>query len=172
MRGIEMEVRSEGGARASEGQVGQVWVRGPNLFDRYWRKPEATRDAFDAGGWFGTGDLGQVDGDGFLTLRGREKDLIIVGGYNVYPPVVERVLNSCPGVKESAVVGVPDDRRGERVVAAVVREDSALDEVAVRGHCAEQLVGYQRPSRIVFVDSLPRNTMGKVLKRELRESLA
>ena len=170
--GIEMEVRGETGEKADVDEVGQVWVRGPNLFDRYWCKPEATRGAFDANGWFCTGDLGQLDETGFLTLRGREKDLIIVSGFNVYPPVVERVLNSCPGVRESAVVGVPDDRRGERVVAAVVKEDSALDEVAVRGHCAEHLIGYQRPSRIVFVESLPRNTMGKVLKRELRDSLA
>ena len=170
--GIEMDVRNAAGMAAGRDEVGQVWVRGPNLFNRYWRKPEATRDAFDDDGWFCTGDLGQVDEAGFLTLRGREKDLIIVSGFNVYPPVVERVLNGCPGVRESAVVGLPDKRKGERVVAAVVKEDATLDDATIRAYCADHLIAYQRPSRIVLVDSLPRNTMGKVLKRELRELLA
>jgi len=105
-------------------------------------------------------------------LRGRETDLIIVSGFNVYPPVVERVLNSCPAVRESAVIGVPDDRKGECVVAVVVREDPEADEATIRAYAAERLVDYQRPDRIVFVEELPRNTMGKVLKRELRDTLA
>src|SRR4029077_7610848 len=100
---------------------------GPNLFREYWKQPDATRDAF-ASGWFDTGDLGFVDAAGFLTLVGRKNDLIITSGYNVYPQVVERAIHECPGVREAAVLGVPDERKGERVVAVVVRDDAALDE--------------------------------------------
>ena len=106
-------------------------LRGPNLFREYWRQPDATREAF-ASGWFDTGDLGSRDAAGFLTLVGRKNDLIITNGFNVYPQVVERVINECPGVRESAVLGVPDKRRGERVVAAVVRGDETLTERALR----------------------------------------
>jgi long-chain acyl-CoA synthetase len=109
---------------------------------------------------------------GFLTLVGRKHDLIITSGFNVYPQVVERVINDCPGVKESAVLGQPDDRRGERVTAVIVRDDPALDERRVKAHCAEHLVDYQRPAAVVFVDALPRNALGKVLRRELRDRLA
>jgi long-chain acyl-CoA synthetase len=140
------------------------------LFREYWRNPEATRAALGSG-WFDTGDLGCVDDAGFLTLVDRKNDLIITNGFNVYPQVVERVLNECPGVRESAVVGLPDDRRGERVAAVVVRNDPALDERRLRSYCADRLVDYQRPSAIVFMDSLPRNALGKVLRRELRDLL-
>src|SRR5262249_47771164 len=130
--------------------------------------PEATSAAF-ATGWFDTGDLGSVDSAGFLTLAGRKNDLIITNGFNVYPQVVERVINECPGVKESAVLGLPDDRRGERVAAAVVRSDPTLTEGALRAHWTEHLVDYQRPATVIFVDDLPRNALGKVLRRELRD---
>ena len=146
-------------------------LRGPNLFREYWRRPDATREAF-ASGWFDTGDLGSRDAGGFLTLVGRKNDLIITNGFNVYPQVVERVINECPGVRESAVVGVPDRKRGERVVAAVVRADETLSERALRTYLGERLVDYQRPADIVFVPDLPRNAMGKVLRRELRDQLA
>src|SRR6185437_1889025 len=129
---------------AAPGEVGAVRLRGPNLFCEYWNKPDATRAAF-ASGWFDTGDLGFLDPNGFLTLVGRQNDLIITSGFNVYPQVVERVINECPGVRESAVVGVPDKKRGERVVAAVVRSDGALSERALRAHLGERLVDYQRP---------------------------
>ena len=102
------------------------------------------------------------------TLIGRKNDLIITSGFNVYPQVVERVVNDCPGVRESAVVGVPDERKGERVAVAVVRDDPSLDEARLRAFWSERLVDYQRPKVILFVDSLPRNAMGKVLRRELQ----
>ena len=149
------------------GEIGAVQIRGPNLFREYWNKPEATREAF-ASGWFDTGDLGFLDPAGYLTLVGRKNDLIITNGFNVYPQVVERVINECPGVRESAVVGVPDDRKGERVVAVVVRDDPALDETRLRAFWSERLVDYQRPQSVVFVEALPRNAMGKVLRREMR----
>ena len=165
LEGIEVRVVGEPGASATG--VGAVQLRGPNLFREYWNKPDATRAAF-ASGWFDTGDLGSMDARGFLTLVGRKNDLIITSGFNVYPQVVERVLNECPGVRESAVLGVPDDRKGERVVAFVVRSDATLNEDRLRAFVAERLVDYQRPKSIVFVEALPRNTMGKVLRRELR----
>jgi len=147
-----------------------VQLRGPNLFRQYWNKPDATQAAF-AQGWFDTGDLGFLDDAGFLTLVGRKNDLIITSGFNVYPQVVERVINACPGVKESAVLGVPDPRRGERVMAVIVRAEDTLDEQSVKAHCALNLVDYQRPARIVFLDNLPRNALGKVLRRVLRDRL-
>lgn len=168
--GIELRVVGEDGEPVSAGTVGSILVRGPNLFREYWRQPEATRKAF-ATGWFSTGDLGCLDAAGFLTLVGRSNDLIITGGYNVYPQVVERVVNACPGVRESAVVGIPDDLYGERVVAVVVRDDPALEEGPLRAFWGERLVDYQRPRMVVFVDELPRNALGKVLLGELRERL-
>jgi malonyl-CoA/methylmalonyl-CoA synthetase len=169
--GIELSVVSDDGAPVPTGEVGTVRLRGPNLFREYWRNPAATRAAF-ASGWFDTGDLGRLDERGFLTLVGRKNDLIITSGFNVYPQVVERVLNDCPGVKESAVLGVPDPRRGERVAAVIVRDDPALDERRVKDHCAQYLVDYQRPATIAFVEMLPRNALGKVLRLELRDLLA
>jgi malonyl-CoA/methylmalonyl-CoA synthetase len=168
--GIELRVERDDGTPAEAGEVGSVRVRGPNLFREYWRNPDATRAALGSG-WFDTGDLGTRDADGFLTLVGRKHDMIITSGFNVYPQVVERAVNACPGVRESAVVGLPDDRRGERVVAVVVRDDPALDERRLRAFLGEHLVDYQRPASVVFVESLPRNALGKVLRRELRDGL-
>jgi malonyl-CoA/methylmalonyl-CoA synthetase len=168
LSGIEIQLVGEAGSPVPVGTIGAVRIRGPNLFRAYWGQPEATRAAF-ADGWFDTGDLGQVDAAGFLTLVGRKHDLIITNGFNVYPQVVERVANECPGVAECAVVGVPDDRRGERVVAVVVRSDPELSEATFRAYLDERLVEYQRPREIHFVEALPRNALGKVLRRELRE---
>jgi malonyl-CoA/methylmalonyl-CoA synthetase len=168
--GIELRVAGEDSRDCAPGEVGSVLVRGPNLFREYWRRPDATRKAF-ATGWFETGDLGFRDAAGFLTLAGRSNDLIITNGYNVYPQVVERVVNACPGVRESAVVGVPDARHGERVAAFVVREEPGLDEARLRAFWDERLVDYQRPRVVVFADVLPRNALGKVLRGELRERL-
>src|SRR5206468_4446255 len=129
---------------ATAGEIGSVRLRGPNLFREYWRNPAATRAAF-ASGWFDTGDLGSLDPAGFLTLVGRKHDLIITSGFNVYPQVVERVLNACPGVRECAVCGVPDPERGERVAAAVVRSDPSLDEAHLGDWLGQRLVHYQQP---------------------------
>jgi malonyl-CoA/methylmalonyl-CoA synthetase len=166
--GVELKVVGDSGSPVAPGDVGSVLIRGPNLFAHYWNRPEATREAF-ASGWFDTGDLGTLDGAGFLTLVGRKHDLIITSGYNVYPQVVERVIGECPGVGECAVVGLPDSERGERVAAAIVRADRQLDETAITAWCSERLVHYQRPRSIVFVESLPKNSLGKVARRELRE---
>jgi malonyl-CoA/methylmalonyl-CoA synthetase len=169
--GVEVRLAGEDGRDVAAGAVGAVQLRGPNLFREYWGRPEATREAF-ASGWFDTGDLGTRDEAGFLTLVGRKHDLIITSGFNVYPQVVERAINECPGVRESAVVGVPDRLRGERVAAVVVRSDERLTERALRDALGERLVDYQRPATVVFMAELPRNALGKVLRRELRDQLA
>jgi malonyl-CoA/methylmalonyl-CoA synthetase len=166
--GVELEVLRDDGRTAAVGEVGSVRIRGPNLFRQYWNKPEATRDALKDG-WFETGDLGQRDAAGFLTLVGRKHDLIITSGYNVYPQVVERVIGECPGVTECAALGLPDAQRGERVAVAVVRSDTRLDEAALAAWWRERLVHYQQPKSVLFVESLPKNSLGKVLRRELRE---
>jgi len=171
LEGVSLRVVREDGAAAAAGEVGFVHVRGPNLFREYWNKPEATREALQDG-WFDTGDLGQLDAAGFLTLVGRKHDLIIVSGFNVYPQVVERVIGECPGVAECAVLGLPDAQRGERVAAAVVRSDPRLDEAALAAWCSERLVHYQQPRSVVFIESLPRNSLGKVLRRELRDQFS
>jgi malonyl-CoA/methylmalonyl-CoA synthetase len=170
LEGVEVRVTGEDGQSVAAGEVGSVQLRGPNLFREYWRKPEAMQSAF-ASGWFETGDLGTRDAAGFLTLVGRKHDLIITHGYNVYPQVVERAINACPGVRESAVVGMPDARRGERVVAFIVREDPALDEARLTEFLSQRLVDYQRPRQVMFIEELPRNAMGKVLRRELQDRL-
>jgi malonyl-CoA/methylmalonyl-CoA synthetase len=168
LEGIELRLVKDDGTPCGPGETGSVQIRGLNLFREYWRRPEATRNAF-ADGWFDTGDLGCRDANGLLTLVGRKHDLIITNGYNVYPQVVERVINSCPGVRESAVLGVPDKLRGERVAATIVRSDENLTEQALRAYVSERLVHYQRPVDVVFLASLPRNAMGKVMRRELRD---
>lgn len=168
LSGVEVEVVDTAGHSLPVGEVGAVRVRGSNLFREYWRNLDATAKAF-AAGWFDTGDLGSFDSNGFLTLAGRSTDLIITSGYNVYPQVVERAVNECPGVRESAVFGLPDPLRGEAVAAAVVRSDPKLDERGLLAFLATRLVDYQRPRVFLFVDELPRNAMGKVPAAELRK---
>ncbi len=146
--------------------VGEVVIRSEHLFKEYWNRPDANAAAFDEDGFFHTGDLGSLDSDGFLTLFGRMDDMIIIDGENVYPPVIERVLNSFDGVKESAVFGIPDSQRGEKVVAAIVA-DGDLDLNELRRYCETKLVPYQRPSQFELMEKLPRNTMSKILKRNL-----
>ncbi len=153
-----------------QGCVGRVFARGPNLFREYWRRPQETAASFDRDGWFDTGDLGRFDEHGFLTLVGRSKELIIVGGFNVYPAVVERVLAEHPGIRDCAVVGLPDADRGERVAAFVVAAGPPPDAKTLRSFCRQRLADYQCPTQFEFVAELPRNNLGKVLKRELREN--
>jgi len=144
---------------------GELHVKGPTIFAGYWRKPEATAAAFD-GAWFRTGDLAERSADGYVTLRGRRSDLIISGGFNIYPREIEEFLLEQPGVVEAAVAGVPDDVRGELPVAFIVGDFDA-DELARR--CREQLASFKVPRRFIRVDALPRTPLGKVQKHLLRE---
>ena len=166
--GVEACVVGDDGAPVPAGQVGEVEVRGANVFKGYWRMAAATRDAFRAGGFFGTGDMGVLDSQGRLTLVGRAKDVIITGGYNVYPKEVETVLDEAPGVAESAVVGVPHPDFGEAVVAAVVGE-GAWAPARIEAFLKTRLARYKQPKRMLRVAALPRNVMGKVQKNALRE---
>ncbi len=170
--GVEVRiVHSETGEILSDGEIGDVQLRGPNVFKGYWRQPEKTSEFFTADGWFKTGDLGFRKSDGYITLCGRSKDLIISGGLNIYPPEVERVLVEHPAVNACAVIGCPDEEWGEKVTAVVVlkKGESVSGEELIRS-CREKLATYKSPKSIVFRDELPRNAMGKVQKAELRKN--
>ena len=169
--GVEVIVADpDTGAPLSAGETGVVEVRGPNVFKGYWRMPEKTREDFRDNGFFITGDLGCFSDDGYLTLVGRQKDLIITGGFNVYPKEVELLLDEQPGVLESAVIGVPHPDFGEAVVAVLVAQPGAtLDLVAIDAVLREQLARYKQPKTLEIVPELPRNSMGKVQKNLLRQ---
>ncbi len=150
-----------------EGGTAEIQVRGPNVIAGYLDNPEATAEAFTTDGWFRTGDLGTLDDDGYLTISGRAKELIITGGYNVYPREVEELLRTHPAVADAAVVGVPSERWGETVAAFVVPAGSAPDETELASWCEERLVGYKRPREWHIVEAIPRNALGKVMRHAL-----
>lgn len=154
------------------GEIGEVEIRGPNVFKGYWRQADKTAESFSSDGWFKTGDLGFLEPDGYVTLCGRSKDLIISGGLNVYPPEVERVLVEHPSVNACAVIGCPDAEWGEKVTAVVTLEkgESVSGEELIR-FCRERLAPYKSPKSIVFRENLPRNAMGKIQKAQLREEV-
>lgn len=153
------------------GEPGEIEVRGPHVFAGYWQNPQASAESFTPDGWFRTGDLGFVSQDGYFTINGRAKELIISGGYNIYPREIEEVLQNCPGVSEVAVLGLPDPDFGEQVVAVIVRKDSTLTAGQVIEFCRQQLATYKKPRQVVFVDSLPRNALGKIQKHLLKDKL-
>ncbi|MFN3523639.1 MAG: AMP-binding protein [Phenylobacterium sp.] len=158
------------GLRIGGGEdAGVIEIRGPSVFSGYWRMPEKTAEEFTADGWFITGDVGRVDPDGRVWISGRAKDLIISGGYNVYPKEVELVLDELAGVEESAVIGAPHPDFGEAVVAVIAGQG---EEAAVIAAAREKLAAFKAPKRVVFVRELPRNTMGKVQKNILRQTYA
>jgi malonyl-CoA/methylmalonyl-CoA synthetase len=153
--------------------IGMIEVKGPNVFKGYWRMPEKTKAEFRDDGFFITGDLGKIDGKGYVHILGRGKDLVISGGFNVYPKEVEEEIDALPGVVESAVIGVPHVDFGEGVTAVVVKEPNAtIDEAAVMAALDGRLAKFKMPKRVLFVDDLPRNTMGKVQKNVLRDAYA
>ena len=165
--GQEVRLVGDDGDDVPAGDSGEIWVRGPNVFQGYWHDPEATARVLHDG-WLRTGDVATVDDDGYLYLVDRAKDLIIVSGFNVFPAEVEEVIAAHPGVVEVGVLGVPHATHGEAVKAYVVRAPGAqLDEAAVIDHCADFLARYKCPSTVVFVDHLPRNLSGKLIRREL-----
>lgn len=166
--GVEIRIVDEQGRDLPPGEVGELWVRGVGVMKGYYQNPEATRAVLTPDGWLATGDMARVDADGYVTIVDRKKDLIIRGGFNVYPRDVEEVLASHPGVLEAAVVGIPSERLGEEAVAWVVRRDPALTEEELVAYCRDRLAHYKAPSRIFFADQLPKNGVGKVLKTELR----
>ncbi|HEY0332046.1 MAG TPA: malonyl-CoA synthase [Rhodopseudomonas sp.] len=166
-------VDAERGVELPRGEIGMIEVKGPNVFKGYWRMPEKTNAEFRHDGYFITGDLGKIDDNGYVYILGRGKDLVITGGFNVYPKEVESEIDALPGVVESAVIGVPHADLGEGVTAVVVRDKGAsVDEAGVLNALQCQLAKFKMPKRVIFVDDLPRNTMGKVQKNLLRETYA
>lgn len=170
--GVELRIMAEG-AEVPQGGVGGIEVRGPNVFAGYWQMPEKTREDLRPDGWFITGDLGQIDADGYVQIVGRAKDLVISGGFNIYPIEVELALDDHPDVLESAVIGLPHPDFGEAVFAVLVaQKGKALDPDAVLASLSNRLARFKQPKAAVVLDELPRNTMGKVQKAALRASYA
>lgn len=172
--GVEVKVCDpKTGAELPRGEIGVLEVRGPNVFKGYWQMPEKTAEELRTDGFFITGDLAMIDADGYVTIVGRGKDLIISGGFNIYPKEIEMFLDDQPGVLESAVVGAPHPDFGESVVAVIVAEPgTTCDVAAIEAAVRQDLAGFKRPRHIAVLEALPRNTMGKVQKKELRDRFA
>jgi len=167
--GVEVKITdAENGRTLPDGEIGQLEVRGPNVFKGYWNMPEKTAEELRKDGFFITGDLAQTDSDGYISIVGRDKDLIISGGYNIYPKEIELILDDMPGVVESAVVGVPHPDFGETVIAVLAGKEDEIDFAAVDVAMTQSLASFKRPRKIIVMPSLPRNAMGKVQKNELR----
>ena len=169
--GVELKVTdSQTGATLPQGEIGEIEVRGPNVFQGYWQLPEKTAEELRSDGFFITGDLGQIDADGYVSIVGRNKDLIISGGYNIYPKEIELLLDDQEGVLESAVIGVPHADFGESVVGVLVAmPGKALDLEDIKASIGKSLARFKQPKKLVVLPELPRNTMGKVQKKALRE---
>ena len=164
----ELKIVKDDGTDAAPGESGEIWARGPQVFPGYWNRPEETAKVF-SGDWFKTGDIGEMDEEGFFRIVDRKKDMIIVSGLKVFPNEVEEVVSQCPGVLEVACIGVPDDKSGEAVKLFVVKKDPSLTEESVKAYCKENLTNYKRPRNIEFRNDLPKSNVGKILRRELRE---
>ena len=168
--GVEVIITDpETGSTLPDGEIGSIEVRGPNVFKGYWNMPEKTAEELRGNGFFITGDLGLKENDGYISIVGREKDLIISGGYNIYPKEIELLLDDQPGVKESAVIGVPHPDFGESVVAILVAEDATINLESIQAAATQSLARFKHPRKLLVVDKLPRNTMGKVQKNLMRE---
>jgi len=159
------------GAPLPQGEPGMIEIRGPNVFQGYWRMPEKTREELRDDGFFITGDMGVIDSDGYVSIIGRQKDLIITGGYNVYPKEIELIVDEHPKVLESAVIGLPHPDFGEAVACVIVPEKGATVDIAeIEALMQETLARFKQPKAIFIVDELPRNTMSKVQKNLLRDT--
>ena len=167
--GVEIRIVDENNTRVADGEIGNLQVRGPNVFKGYWKLPEKTAEDFTDDGYFNTGDKGKIDGQGYVAIVGRSKDVVITGGLNVYPKEVELVIDAIKGVKESAVIGVPHVDFGEAVVAIVVSEsEGSVNELTIISHAKTLMANFKVPKKVVLVNELPRNAMGKVQKNLLR----
>lgn len=165
----EVSIRNDKHIQVDPGIPGELWVRGPQVMRGYWGQPEETATVLSADGWLRTGDIGEMQPDGYIRLLDRKKDLILVSGFNVYPNEVEDAMAEQRGVQEVGVVGVPDEDTGEAVMAVIVKGDSTINEYQVREHCRKVLTPYKQPKHIRFATQLPKNNIGKILRRELRQ---
>ena len=168
--GTWMKIIDDDGREVPLGQAGEIAIKGPQVMAGYWQRPDETAKVMTADGWFKSGDVGVMDEKGFVRIVDRKKDMILVSGFNVYPNEVEDVVARLDGVLECACVGVPDAQSGEVVKLVIVRKDPALDEATVRAWCRENLTGYKQPKVIEFRTELPKTPVGKILRRELRDS--
>ena len=170
---VQVRVVDEENNALSQGEIGNLQVKGPNVFKGYWEKPEKTKEDFSKDGFFKTGDKGLIDEGGYVSIIGRSKDMIISGGLNVYPKEIESLIDKIDGVLESAVIGLNDEDLGEKVVAVIVPEENKmLEEKEVISEIKDQLAGFKAPKEVKFIDQLPRNAMGKVQKNILRETFS
>ena len=165
----DVVILNQDGEQLPLGEAGEIGIKGPQVMAGYWNQPEETRKAFTAEGYFKSGDIGFMDGDGYVTIVDRIKDMIVVGGFKVFPNEVEEVLASMPGINECAVVGVEHRKLGEIVKAYIVKDKHDLTNADVLQFCKEQLTSYKRPRKIVFVSELPKSNVGKILRREVRK---
>ena len=166
----EVSIQDDEGKLLDGGNVGELCVRGPQVMKGYWQRPEETAKVLGADGWLHTGDIARMDAKGYFYIVDRKKDMILVSGFNVYPNEIEDVVAQCPGVLEVAAVGVPDEKSGEAVKIVVVRKDPNLTAESIKAHCKANLTGYKLPKIIEFRDSLPKSNVGKILRRELRNT--
>jgi len=168
LAGIEMRIVGADGAEVPRGEVGEIAIRGHNVMKGYWNRPEATAEVLDGEGWFRTGDIGRVDEDGYFFIVDRKKELVIRGGYNVYPREVEEVLYEHPAVREVAVIGLPHDDLGEEVAAAIALKEGAQATAGeLRAFVKDRVAAYKYPRVVWLVDELPKGPTGKILKREI-----
>ncbi len=165
----DASVRGENNEALPVGEAGELCIRGPQVMRGYWERPDATADTIDSDGWLHTGDIAQMNDQGYFKIVDRLKDMIIVSGFNVYPNEVEGVIAMMPGVLEVGAIGVPDEHSGEVVKVVIAKKDQSLTEADVLAHCKENLTGYKRPKFVQFVDELPKTNVGKILRRELRD---
>jgi long-chain acyl-CoA synthetase len=166
----ELSIQDDDGKLLAQGEVGEICIRGPQVMKGYWQRPEETAKTITSDGWLRTGDIGKMDERGFFYIVDRKKDMILVSGFNVYPNEIEDVVATHPGVLEVAAVGVPDDKSGEAVKLVIVKKDPSLTVEDVKAHCKAQLTGYKQPKIIEFRTELPKTNVGKILRRELRDS--
>ncbi|MGH8527886.1 MAG: AMP-binding protein, partial [Gammaproteobacteria bacterium] len=165
----ECSIRDDEGRTLELGQTGELWVRGPQIMQGYWKRPEETAEILTPEGWLRTGDIATMDKQGYLRIVDRKKDMILVSGFNVYPNEIEGVVAEHPGVREVAAVGVADPASGEMVKLFVVKKDPNLDAAALLTHCRKYLTGYKVPEQVEFREELPKSNVGKILRRALRE---
>ncbi|MTJ05065.1 MAG: AMP-binding protein [Sediminimonas qiaohouensis] len=168
--GVELRIVDADGTPVDRGEIGVIEVRGPNVFQGYWQMPGKTAEELRPDGWFITGDQATEDADGYITIVGRAKDMVITGGFNVYPKEIESMIDDIEGIAESAVIGVPHPDFGEAVIAVIVAENRAMTEAEVMAEIGSRLARFKQPKTYIFVPELPRNTMGKVQKKALRET--
>lgn len=167
----EVMLRKSDGQEALAGEPGELCVRGPQVMQGYWQKPEETANVLDADGWLRTGDVATIDEKGFIAIVDRMKDMILVSGFNVYPNEIESVLAAHPGIRENAVIGLPSETSGEFIKAFVVRDDERLTVDEIRAYCRQHLTRYKVPKQVEFRDELPKSNVGKVLRRALKEEI-